>query len=265
MADTTPQTTAEAAPPRHYRGRLAMALGLVLTGVILVVTIGLRNPDPPAPAPIAAPPPAATEPEKAPKAGSQVPRAGLAAPPDRPAVSDKAELDAWATRVQAKTGLSARLLAGYGRAEMWMAREKPTCHLSWPTLAAIGHLTSDQLQLAEDGTVTGLPPAPPAGPDTDAGKLDGDRTADHKLGPLQIPPSAWQKYAERANGDGKIPTPANLDDSAYTTARYLCSGNDDLGTPEGWWRAMLLYNASVEYGQNAFLAADSYAAESVAP
>ncbi|MBB4688309.1 lysozyme family protein [Amycolatopsis jiangsuensis] len=268
MADTTQQTVAEssaAGPPRRYRGRIAMSVGLVLTGVVLVVTIGVRDPNPPSPAPPPAPPPSSVEPDQAPKSGAQVPRAGLAAPPDRPTVSDQAELDAWAARVAGKTGLSPRLLSAYGRAEMWMNRQKPSCHLSWATLAAIGHLTSDKMRIAPDGAVSGLPPGPPAGPDTDAGELDGDRAADHKLGPLQLPPSAWRKYAERANGDGKTPNPANIDDAAFTTARYLCSGADDLGTPAGWWRAILFYNASVQYGQSAFVAADSYAADSVRP
>ncbi|GAA3577251.1 murein transglycosylase [Amycolatopsis ultiminotia] len=268
MADTTQQTAAEsspAGPPRRYRGRIAMSLGLVLTGVVLVVTIGVRDPDPPAPAAAPAPPPSSVGPEQAPKPGAQAPRTGLAAPPDRPTVSDQAELDTWAARVAGKTGLSPRLVSAYGRAEMWMSRQKPTCHLSWATLAAIGHLSSDAMQIGPDGVVSGPSTGPSAGPDTDGGALDGDRAADHKLGPLQLAPSTWRKYAQRANGDGKPANPRNIDDAAFTAARYLCSGADDLGTPAGWWRAMLFYNASVQYGQNAFVAADSYAADSVAP
>ncbi|WP_370542072.1 murein transglycosylase [Amycolatopsis sp. FDAARGOS 1241] len=259
MADTT-----QASPPRRYVSRIALSLGLVLTGIVLVVTIGVRNPDP-APAVPAAP--AATsfsvQPQR-PQAGAQAPRAGLAAPPDRPTESDQAELDAWATRVAGKTALSARVLAAYGRAEMWMRRQKPACHLSWSTLAGIGHQSSPSLAVGASGVVTPAIVSGPVGPDTDAGKLDGDRKADHELGPLRFQPAAWEKYAERANGDGKPADPQNVDDAAFTAARYLCSGGDDLGTPEGWWRAMLFYNASVDYVQSVFSAADSYAAASVA-
>ncbi|QYN25911.1 murein transglycosylase [Amycolatopsis sp. DSM 110486] len=242
-----------------------MSLGLVLTGIVLVVTIGVRNP-----APSAAPPvPAATSsfsvPPQRPQSGATAPRAGLAAPPDRPTESDQAELDAWAARVAGKTQLSARVLAAYGRAEMWMRRQKPACHLSWATLAGIGHLATPSLTVSSSGDMTPAVVGASVGADTDSGALDGDRKADHELGPLHFTPATWKKYAERANGDGKPANPQNIDDAAFTAARYLCSGGDDLGTPTGWWRAMLFYNASVDYVQSVFSAADSYAAASVAP
>ncbi|WP_406638521.1 murein transglycosylase [Amycolatopsis sp. WGS_07] len=266
MADTTQPTItpSPAGPPRRYPSRIAMSLGLVLTGVVLVVTIGIENPDPPPPPAAAAPPPVAAKHEPRPQPGSEAPRVGLAAPPDRPLVSDQAELDAWANRVAEKTHLDARVLAAYGRAEMWMQRQKPSCHLSWATLAAIGNLAFGTEKPGPDGTMTVKPGAAEA-PDTDTGKLDGDRTADHRIGPLRILPDAWHKHAQRANGDGKTADPRNLDDAAFTAARYLCSGNDDLGTPAGWWKAMLFYNPAVNYVQDVFAAADSYAAESVAP
>ncbi|WP_326566238.1 murein transglycosylase [Amycolatopsis rhabdoformis] len=260
MADTAQSTS----PPRRYVSRIALSLGLVLTGVVLVVTIGVRDPAPPPAVPVAAAPSSFSVPPQRPQSGGAAPRAGLAAPPDRPTESDQAELDAWATRVAGKTQLSARVLAAYGRAEMWMRRQKPACHLSWSTLAGIGHLATPSLTVSPAGDVA--PPiigAAVPGPDTDAGKLDGDRKADHELGPLHFTPATWAKYAERANGDGKPANPQNLDDAAFTAARYLCSGGDDLGTPSGWWRAMLFYNASVDYVQGVFSAADSYAAASV--
>ncbi|MGW4482988.1 murein transglycosylase [Amycolatopsis sp. NPDC004368] len=218
----------------------------MLTGVVLVVTIGVRNPAP------AVAPPAAVAPVSSfsvqpqqPVSGAAAPRAGLAAPPDRPTESDQAELDAWAARVSGKTQLPARVLAAYGRAEMWMRRQKPACHLSWATLAAIGHLATPSLTVSATGDAPAVP--------------DGSG-----LGPLHFTQANWTKYAERANGDGKPANPQNLDDAAFTAARYLCSGGDDLATPSGWWRGMLFYNASVDYVQQAFSAADSYAAASVA-
>nr|WP_034289875.1 murein transglycosylase [Amycolatopsis benzoatilytica] len=237
----------------------------MLTGVVLVVTIGIRNPNPPAePAVTAAAAPVPVKPEQRPQPGAEAPRVGLAAPPDRPLVSDQAELDAWATRVAGKTHLDARVLAAYGRAEMWMQRQKPSCHLSWATLAAIGNQAFGTATPGADGTLP-VKPGRAEVPDTDKGKYDGDRTADHRIGPLQMLPSAWHKHAQRANGDGKPADQSNLDDAAFTAARYLCANGDDLGTPAGWWAAMTSYNPAVNYVQDIFTAADSYAAASVAP
>ncbi|WP_033288128.1 murein transglycosylase [Amycolatopsis jejuensis] len=236
----------------------------MLTGVVLVVTIGIRDPNPPPAPAAAAPPPVSVAPEQRPQPGTEAPRVGLAAPPDRPQQSDLAELDAWAARVAAKTGLDARVLAAYGRAEMWMQRQKPSCHLSWATLAAIGHRAFGTAKVSPEGTIT-VKPGPAEGPDTDGGKLDGDRAGDHRIGPLQFTPSIWSKFAQRANGDGKPADPHSLDDSAFTAARYLCSDGDDLGAPSGWWRAMMRYHPAVDYVQDVFVAADSYAAASVAP
>ena len=253
-----------------------MALGLVLTGVILVVTVGVRHPDPPPAPPV--PPPAQVNPEQPkPQPGAAAPQAGLAAPVDRPQVSDQVELDAWASRVADKTHLSARVLAAYGRAEMWMRRQKPECHLSWATLAGIGWVGSQRVKfdladLSPDGRMRKpiVGPARDGGAgaavrDTDGGKLDGDKAWDHAIGPMQFLPATWHKYAQRADGDGGAPDPQDIDDAAFTAARYLCSGNDDLGTPTGWWRAILFYNEGVDYGQDVFDAADAYAAASVAP
>jgi membrane-bound lytic murein transglycosylase B len=273
---TPPGPPPPGVPPRRYLGRAALALGLVLTGVVLVVTIGVRDPD----APAAPPPvqPALVIPEQRPQPGAEAPRAGLAAPVDRPQVSDRAELDAWAARVAAKTHVPARVLAAFGRAEMWMQRQKPTCHLSWATLAGIGRVETgrgefDLAAIGADGRVAkpvvGPPldgsPGVPAVHDSDGGKLDGDKSWDHLIGPMQFLPSTWKKYQERANGDGGTPDPQNVDDAAFTAARFLCSGGDDLGTPSGWWRAILFYNQALAYGQDVFSAADAYAEASVAP
>ncbi len=251
-------------------------MGLVLTGVVLVVTIGVRNPD----APVASPPvqPALAIPEQRPQPGAEAPRAGLAAPVDRPQVSDRVELDAWAARVADKTHIPVRALAAYGRAEMWMQRQKPTCHLSWATLSGIGRVENergefDLAAIGADGRVAkpvvGPPldgsPGIPAVHDSDGGKLDGDKSWDHAIGPMQFLPSTWKKYQERANGDGGTPDPQNIDDAAFTAARFLCSGGDDLGTPAGWWRAILFYNQALAYGQDVFSAADAYAEASVSP
>jgi membrane-bound lytic murein transglycosylase B len=251
-----------------------LSSALVTTGVVLLLTIGVARPDePPAPPK----PTFVVEPQR-PQPGAAVPRTGLAAPQDRPKLSDQAELDAWAEKVSAATQVPARVLAAYGRAEMWMRAQKPTCQLSWATLAGIGRVESGHgdfggADVGSDGQVT-MPilgpvlngsPGLRAVPDTDGGKLDGDTRWDRAIGPMQVLPATWKRWAERASGDGAKPDPQNVDDSAFTAARYLCSAGDDLSTPAGWWKAVLAYNQSTEYAQDVFSGSDAYAAASLTP
>jgi membrane-bound lytic murein transglycosylase B len=251
-----------------------MTGALIVTGLILTFTIGthhdVKQPATPEPTFV-------VEPQK-PQPGAAVPRTGLAAPPDRPKVSDQAELDAWAHKVSSTTRIPARVLAAYGRAEMWMRAQKPTCQLSWVTLAGIGraesqHGSFDGSDVGADGMmskpilgpVLDGSPGRRAIPDTDGGKLDGDPKWDRALGPMQFLPTTWKRWSERASGDGAKPDPQNIDDSAFTAARYLCSAGDDLSTPDGWWKAVLTYNQSVAYGQDVFSGSDAYAAASLTP
>lgn len=235
MAETTQSSVdapEEFARPlsRPYVPRLALAGGLVLAGVVLIMTVGVNRPEGEEPPP-APPAPALAVPDQKPQQGVATPRAGLAAPPDRPTVSDEAELQAWAQRVAGKTRLSATDLSAYGRAEMWLRRQKPGCHLSWTTLAGVSHVEAAQ----------GRP------------------------GPITLPADVWGKQAVRASGDGKQPDPKNLDDASFAAARYLCSGGDDVATPAGWWKSMRVFNPAVPYVQDVFSAADAYADASVAP
>ncbi|MDQ0379156.1 hypothetical protein [Amycolatopsis thermophila] len=184
---------------RRFSLRLLVGAAVAGTGLVLILTIGVTRPgEEPAVSPPAAaartvePPPAATAPPP-----------GRAAPEDRPRESDLAALDAWSNEVASATKLPARLLAGYGRAEMWMRAEWSGCHLSWATLAAIG-------QAEAVGT-----------------------------GPLPVPEEIWKQWAARAGGDGKPPDPADVDDAALTVARSLCSTGADLATAQGWWGAIL--------------------------
>jgi membrane-bound lytic murein transglycosylase B len=249
---------------------VVLALALIVTGLVLILTIGIHR-DEPEPAP--APPPAAfVVPELKPPPGATAPRQAVAAPVDRPKQSDEAKLAAWAKRVSRITQVPARVLAAYGRAEMWLRFDRPGCRLSWVTLAGIGRVESahgrfNGSEVAPDGRL----PRPIIGPvldgspgvqtvlDTDGGGLDGDTTWDHALGPMQLLPSTWARWAARATGDGATADPQNMDDSALTAARYLCSGGADLSTADGWWGAVLNYNQSVEYGQEVFSGADAYA------
>jgi len=261
-------------PPHRYAGRLLTTAALVATGLVLVLTIGVDHGGGPAPAP-AAEPTLAVEPLK-PQPGVAVPRTGLTAPLDRPKVSDQAELDAWSRRVSVTTRISPRVLAAYGRAEMWMRTQKPACQLSWVTLAGIGRVEAAHGKFDPDavgdsgvaskpiiGPVLDGAPGVQAVPDSDGGKLDGDTKWDRAVGPMQFLPETWKRYAERASGDGGKPDPQNIDDSAFTAARYLCSADDDLSTPVGWWKAVLTFNQSLEYAQDVFSGSDAYAAASL--
>jgi membrane-bound lytic murein transglycosylase B len=251
-----------------------MVGALIVTGLVLMFTIGIHH-DVKLPA---TPEPTFVVELQKPQPGAAVPRTGLAAPPDRPKVSDQAELDAWAQKVSSTTRIPARVLAAYGRADMWMRAQKPACQLSWVTLAGIGRVESQHgnfngSDVGADGMMTkpiigpvldGLP-GRRAVPDTDGGKLDGDAKWDRAVGPMQLLPATWKRWSERASGDSVKPDPQNIDDSAFTAARYLCSEGDDLSTPDGWWKAVLTYNQSVAYGQDVFSGSDAYAAASLTP
>ncbi|MFD8495973.1 murein transglycosylase [Amycolatopsis sp. NPDC059657] len=260
-------------PARRLLGRLALTAGLILTALILIVTVGITRPGgEPASAPAPAPVP---PPDPRPRPGAAVPHPALAAPEDRPKVSDQVELEAWAAKVSAQSQVPARVLAAYGRAEMWMRSQKAGCHLTWPTLAGIGRVEAQRgnfgaVPIGADGRaappITGPvldgSPGVPSVPDTDGGRLDGDPHWDRAVGPLQILPTTWERWAARADGDGARPDPQNIDDSAFTAARILCGSGDDLSTPAGWWKALFAYNGATAYGQDVFIAADAFASAS---
>ena len=108
-----------------------LGLGVVATGLILLLTIGVSKPESPETA--TAPASAGTPPVSA-----AAPNPAVPAPEDRPRASDLAALESWARGLAPKTNLPATLLAAYGRAEMWLRGESETCHPSWATLAGIG-------------------------------------------------------------------------------------------------------------------------------
>ncbi|WP_236795942.1 murein transglycosylase [Amycolatopsis sp. GM8] len=192
--------------------------------------------------------------------------------PPAPGASVQNGLNGWAARMAGATGVPARALVGYGNAEIATRTLAPGCHLSWSTLAGIGRVESDHgrfggTELGADGR----PRTPIIGPAldgspgmqripaTDGGALTGDPVWEHAVGPLQFLPSTWDTWGTRAGHDGRKPDPQNIDDAALSAARYLCADQRDLSTSHGWWSAMLSYNGSVDYAQQVFAAANSYA------
>jgi membrane-bound lytic murein transglycosylase B len=183
---------------------------------------------------------------------------------------------AWIVSFSSRTDVPRRALQAYVTAATETAQRDPGCHLSWTMLAGVGRIESDHGQhqgdwLNGNGT-EGFPIIGPALdgspgvqriPDTDHGRLDGDATWDHAVGPMQFLPSRWAQLGQRASGDGQPPDPQNVDDAALTAAVYLCASGD-LSQPANWWAAAFHYNNSVAYGRAVFSAADTYAKAAVA-
>jgi membrane-bound lytic murein transglycosylase B len=195
-------------------------------------------------------------------AGAGVPYATAVTAPD------------WVTRLAGATDIPERTLRAYVQAAATITQRTPGCHLTWSTLAGVGRVESHHGRMGgstvgQDGVLT-VPiigvaldgsPGVKAIKDTDGGRLDGDTQWDRAVGFMQFLPSTWVKYAARASGDGRPADPQNVDDSALTAGRYLCATGGNLGTGPGWWKGVLTYNNSYEYGRDVFSAADAYARE----
>lgn len=185
------------------------------------------------------------------------------------AVSIASRIDAtWLQRVATQTGIPRRALAAYAGASLALVGERPGCHLGWTTLAAIGHIESDDGRHG-GGVVSdnGYPSLPIIGPaldggafagihDSDGGAWDGDRAWDHAVGPFQFIPQTWRAWGADGNGDGRA-DPNQFDDAALTAARYLCHAGD-LSSVDGWRRAVLAYNHSDSYVDDVARVANSY-------
>ncbi|GAA1455981.1 lytic murein transglycosylase [Williamsia maris] len=168
-------------------------------------------------------------------------------------------LATWATPLAESTGIPRISLEAYGNAAEIQRQQRPECGIAWTTLAGIGgveskHGTYRGARIAANGDV-----APPIRgvlldgtsgnariADTDGGQLDGDATLDRAMGPFQFIPETWKRYGVDANGDG-VADPDNIDDAALSAARYLCVSGKDLTTPEGWEKAVMVYNRSMQY------------------
>lgn len=251
--------------------RVGLALALVLSGLVLIMTIGVHRPDDTdAESPEAVP-------QLRPEPNSAVPARGMPAPVDRPHASDATELKQWSRQVAGLTDIPTRALEAYGLAEMWMRSEAPECHLSWTTLAGIGRVESRHGSIGgatidDDGQTTKAIVGPPLNgangvrrvPDTDRGDLDGDRKWDRAVGPMQFVPETWFRWRARAARDREAPDPQNIGDAALTAGRYLCGRGGDLSTRKGWWRAVLAFNQSVSAAQDVFSGAEAYAKASTA-
>lgn len=223
---------------------------------------------PDVPEPAAAPPVA--QPAGKPADGQITIPVQIPAPAVRPGAPALA-FAAWAARMARVTGIPARALAAYANAHATMAAIRPGCRLTWVTLAGIAAVES------EHGTMGGrtlLPDGRPSSPiigiplngangtravaATDGGLLDGDKVWEHAVGPFQFIPSTWALWRADGNNDG-ISDPQNIDDAALAAAQYLCADNRNLASGDGWLRAILSYNSSLDYAQRVYGFAQGYA------
>jgi len=245
-------------PPRRRIGGLILLVAALVAGVVIVV-IGFDRPSAPAMAPQFEVPDLDVSP-------------GAAVPTTAAVSARSAALSDWADRVSAKTAIPARSIVAYAEAELSLRTSDPACNMNWATLAGVGRVESHHgryggSNIGGDGILTppiiGIPldgaPGVRAIPDTDGGRLDGDARWDRAVGAMQFLPTTWERWGERAGGDGAAPDPQDIDDAALSAAGYLCASGGDLASAAGWWQAVLTYNASVAYGQNVFSGADAYA------
>ena len=254
-------------------GLMAGGLASMVVGCVWAFSGTAAGDRQPAADPGSLPPIAATatiQPQAAasPQTGFSVTESGTESPgtASQSPATESELLAAWAGRVSAATGIPARAVQGYGYAELVLHSENPDCHLDWNTLAGIGMVESDHgrfggATLAADGTETKAVIGPvldgSAGrqnlPATDHGRLTGDATHDHAVGPMQLLPETWDQFAAPGTN------PQNIDAAAIAAGRYLCADNRDLATPSGWWSAILSYNHSDSYANLVFHYADTYA------
>jgi membrane-bound lytic murein transglycosylase B len=177
----------------------------------------------------------------------------------------------WATRMSRVTNIPQRALEAYANAHAVLVANQPNCHITWVTLAGIAAVESkhggfEGRTLEPDGRpsspIIGIPlngaPGVKSIADTDNGILDGDKIWDHAVGPFQFIPSTWAKWRADGNHDG-ITDPQNIDDASLAAANYLCADNRNMGSGDGWLRAILSYNDSLNYAQEVYGFAQTYA------
>lgn len=181
--------------------------------------------------------------------------------------------DSWLNRQAGVTGVPRRVLLAYVAGANWANKKWSDCNIDWSTLAGVGyveshHGTIDGTRVHPDGVarprivgvqLDGVKTATIA--DTDAGKYDGDPRYDRAVGPMQFIPGSWTKFAVDGNKDG-AKNPQQIDDAAFTTARYLCAQGANLAATAAWQQAIRSYNNSQEYVNRVSTAARTIARNS---
>jgi membrane-bound lytic murein transglycosylase B len=177
---------------------------------------------------------------------------------------------AWLTASSKATQIPRRVLRAYVTATAQVNESDPRCEIAWNTIAAIGRIESvhgavNGSRIGDDGVarprIRGIAldgDGVRAIADTDGGDLDGDRTWDRAVGPMQFIPTTWARWASDGDGDGRT-NPQDVDDAALATGRYLCGTGKQLGSRDGWLRAVVTYNQSTAYVRKTSRTATGYA------
>jgi membrane-bound lytic murein transglycosylase B len=180
---------------------------------------------------------------------------------------------AWVRATSRATQIPVRVLRAYVTAAHRVNAADQRCELAWNTIAAIGRIESihgavNGSRVGRDGVarprIRGIPldgDGVQAISDTDGGDLDGDRTWDRAVGPMQFIPTTWSRWGSDGDGDGRR-NPQDVDDAAYSTGRYLCGTGKLLGSRDGWLRAVVTYNQSTAYVRKTSRTATRYAESS---
>jgi membrane-bound lytic murein transglycosylase B len=248
--------------PLTTRSRAARALTLAVSITMLVAVLALIASF--ARTPSNAPPVAGVDPVAVPLAEVTVPLAAAARLTT--ATGPAYAVDpGWTRRTAAEAGIPEPAMRAYGTATLRIGRRNPSCGLGWTTLAGLGWVES------EHGTIggrvlgaDGRSDRPVFGPVLDgAGGVAAIRTASGRwaraVGPLQFLPSTWDTWGSDGDGDGQA-DPQDLDDAAWSAARYLCASGLDLSAGAGWAGAVRSYNHSDTYVRAVYDAASAYAA-----
>ena len=212
-------------------------------------------------------PPAPPPPDSVPLTAT-VDAANVNATPLAGAITTRVDA-AWLERVSDATGIPHRVLHAYAGASIAIAGEQPSCNLGWTTLAAIGHIESNDGRYGGANVLdSGYSDLKIVGPelsggsyagirDSDDGLWDGDTAWDRAVGPFQFIPQTWATWGADGNGDG-LTEPVQVDDAALAAARYLCHAGD-LSSPTTWRAAVFSYNHSEEYVDDVAVAANRVA------
>ena len=131
----------------------------------------------------------------------------------------------------------------YRAAEMQLAINSPECGLPWHLLAAIGRLESNH---AENGHTDVL------------GTLTAARTTpDGRVGPMQLPAGAWERFPSDGNADG-VTDPQNVFDATLAAGVWACADGASARDEAGEARVAAMFNSSPEYLANVHKWSDAY-------
>lgn len=256
---------------------IAATLSTVLAATVVTVIAAANAPDEPptqearsvVPGTSPTPSAAAGDPTAAPPINRDTPTAGANAVSASRTFSRPAAVDAADVPIVA--------LAAYQRAQLIMEQADADCALTWDVLAGIGYVETNHGERGDShldarGRATPRIVSEPLNgrrgrpriPDTDAGRIDGDRRFDRGVGPLMILPSTWSILAVDADGDAKR-DPQNVNDAALAAAVYLCRGKGHLSSHGELRRALSFFNTAHGYAARVLAAAADYRTTRAAP